>query len=612
MAAQWSMLWSGWPWIIVAAALAVVGARLGQRKPSRDVEVSLRRAGSMPLWVPLAGLVAVSVLALGRERWDIWPVAVGVILLVGVQLVPWTRGRPPAEVATSVDVPGTVSHLLALSMSLGLAVLALFLLRPDADDTFYVNRATWVATHGTASRMDTMFSPGVLEPAYAGGIPMPSIEALQGVLAHALGLQAPTLCYLVAGPALAWLVGWTTWRLLRAWAPRRAGLALLVALIFLLASADSIVGNYSLGRIWQGKATAYAILLPLVWLFMTRVARGRGRRCDLVLLFVAGVAFVGLTTTSSLLAPVVGGAGLGAALLLRSPHLAKGAACFLAGPVVAGLVQMLGPAAIGGGGDNAMIAPLGAFTIAFGPHLAMTLLALAALVLAPRIITGSAAVLIGSGVVVSMVALLPGVFELADTVTGAGAVAWRLVIGLPLWVMVGLLVTWAPTGSSKALVAAVVATVLAVPLVQGRWLWDAAGASLTSGPTWKVDQDALADVRALRRLEVPRGLWQLPPTQMEVLAISTVDVQAATPRAYYLPTLQVPDAEVGDRVRLMRLEVGQPVTVTEVRTALERLNVAVACVSSGNAMARRTLSRAVGYELEPVGGMHCHVGRADA
>lgn len=608
---QFSMRWAGWPWIVVTAALMVF---LGRREASRhttaesDAVVPGRMGESAwRIRAVLAGLVAVAALVVGREVWGVWPAAAAIIVVLALQVRPWVRQKQSVAASPTGLAPAPGSQVFAALVSLGLGVLGLFLLRPDADDTFYVNRATWVATHGTAALNDTMFSPNTLPPAYAGGTPTHSIEALQGVLAAALGLQAPTLCYLVVGPMLCAMVGWTTWRLVRAWAPRREVLVFVVALVFLLASADSIVGNYSFGRIWQGKAVAYGILLPLVWLYLSRLAR-RSSRSDLLMLLVSGIAFVGLTTTSALLAPVVTGAALLAAWLLRSASLAVGALAFAVAPLIAGLAQVLGPAAIGGGGDNALTPPSAAFGLLFGSALPMVLLGVAAMVLTPRLVPGSTGVLLASGAVASMSALLPGIFELADAVTGAGAVAWRLVIGLPIWVLVGLLVALPPPTAVTA-TRSITLVAAAICVVWGTWQWSAEGAGLTSRPTWKVDQRALADVRELQRQAVPPGLWQMPTAQMEILAISTVEVHPVTARTYYLPTLRVPPSGVADRVVLLRLEAGEPVTARAVRVALRRLDVAVACVPGDVPRAVSTLRRAVRDDLRRVGTMRCHIGR---
>ncbi|MFI5425622.1 hypothetical protein [Aeromicrobium sp. UC242_57] len=155
---------------------------------------------------------------------------------------------------------------------------------------------------------------------------------------------------------------------------------------------------------------------------------------------------------------------------------------------------------------------------------------------------------------------------------------------MPLWVLVGLVVTLPPPAAADAAsqrhrsalpgaaAGAVTAAVIIVPLVFGTLLWNATGASLTSRPTWKVNQEALADVRAAQDVDVPPGLWLLPPPHMEVLAISTVGPFAVVPRHYYLPGLVASDQERADRTVLFNLVSGlEPVEVREVADALDRL-----------------------------------------
>ncbi|MCL3816999.1 DUF6077 domain-containing protein [Aeromicrobium wangtongii] len=621
---QFSMVWAGWPWIALAVCLAVGSGLHAMRREGTDLvgprpDRPRSSARRLDLRVLAVGLVILAVLVARREQWEVWPIAVVAIVLLVGQLLPRRVGRapqpPPGAAGPQVPEVGHGAHLFALALSIGFGVLGLFLLRPDADDAFYVNRATWVAEHGTATTNDTMFGPGTLQPASDAGLLTPSVESLQGVIAHALGIQAATVCYLLAVPVLGALCAWTTWRLARAWAPRRPELVMAVAMLFLLASADSIVGNYSLGRIWQGKATAYAILIPLVWLFLSRTV-DRARRADLVMLAAAGVAFVGLTTTSALLAPVIAGSALLAAVILRSRSLASGALVFLAAPLVNGLAQAFGSAAIGNG-DSTIVEARDAVTLTLGTNAAMILLGLAALVLVPRTAAGATGVLLGCGALATMVALLPGVFELADAVTGAGPIAWRLLIAMPMWVMVGLLVTMpfsrvrserleatrVPVVAGAR--AALLAVVVVVPLVFGSWLWQGTGASLTSRPTWKVNQDALADVRAAQALDVPPGRWLMPPEQMQILAISTSGPYPVVARGFYLPGLDVSDRDLADRIALFRLAAGEPVSVREVRGALDRLDVALACVP--DAETRRILRRAVGAQPKRVGDMYCHV-----
>ena len=640
LALQFSMLWAGWPYLLMGGAISVVCA-LRQAAVGDGGGAADQGEAPPPVafrWPPMvAAAVLLVLLALGRGLWGVWPVAVVAIVVLAAQLWPWYRLRrsePAARVRTSdsaspgsadsgrsdsgasADRPSTAAHAFALVASVGFGVVGCFLLRPDPDDVFYVNRATWVATHGTAALNDTMFGPNTQPMATSAGIPTPSVEAAQGVIAHALGMQAPSFCYLLLVPLLGALAGWTTWRLIRQWAQRRWALAMAAAVLFLLSSGDSVIGNYSLGRIWQGKAAGYLILLPLVWLFLSRATAGL-RRGNLLMLAGAGIAFVGLTTSSSLLAPLVAGAALMAALLLRSISLAVGALAFVAAPVVNGLVQFLAPTAIGGGETSVSVPARAAFDLAFGHQPAMALLGLAAIVLAPRLIPGRTGVLLGCGAVATMVALLPGVFALADLVTGAGPVMWRLVIALPTWVLVSLLATGPELlvgerseqggGRWVTVSAAVTALVFLVPVLFGSWLWSGENAQLTRRPTWKVDQAALADVRAARKLDVPPGRWLMPPVQMEILAISTIEPSAVVPRAYYLGNLDLPAQELSDRVALYRLASGMPVPTETIKGAIDRLDVSLACVDEQDLRSRELLSEAVGAKLERIEQMRCHV-----
>lgn len=622
---QFSMLWAGWPWIVLAAVLAVAGGMYASRSTSPDLlgdepaEGAPSPARSVDLKVLAVGSALVVFLVLKRETWGVWPVAITAIMVLAVQLLPWLKPRLPVSEtgpsATQTMDVGRGAHLLALALSLAFGILGLFLLRPDADDAYYVNRATWVAQHGTAATNDTMFGPNVLPPAVNGGLSTPSIESLQGVVAHSIGVQAPTLCYLIVVPLLGAMAGWMTWRLVRAWSPGRPAMVMLAAMVFLVASGDSIVGNYSLGRIWQGKATAYLILIPLVWLLLSRTTH-RARRYDMVMLAAAGVAFVGLTTSSALLAPVIAGSALLAAVILRSKTLALGSVVFFAAPLINGLAQAFGPAAIGGGGDNSIVAPQNAFSIEFGVSAAMVLLGVLAMVCVPRLIPGSTGVILACAAVATMAALMPGVFELADAATGAGAVAWRLVIAMPIWVLVGLVVamplsgrprqmrrrhaTWTPGAGVLA------AVVIVVPLVFGTFLWTAPGASLTERPTWKVNQEALSDVRAVQDLDTRGGLLLMPPAQMEILSISTVGPFAVVPRVYYMPALEVPSQERADRMALFTLVTAPDrVGVRKVRGALERLDISVACVSKDSGPGRSLLRRAAQAKLKSVGHLRC-------
>jgi hypothetical protein len=290
-------------------------------------------------------------------------------------------------------------------------------------------------------------------------------------------------------------------------------------------------------------------------------------------------------------------------------------------PIVNGVVQMFGSSTLG---EQllSVTSPDSVFGIAFGGITAMAALALIGTVAAVAIARRPAGILAAAVGVLTLAMFLPGMLSLAASVTGAGAVVWRLPIVAPTGVLVGLLAAapverWSTrfggvaARAGMAAVALVVAVVVAVPVLSGRWQWSTeVGAKLTSSPTWKVDPVALADVRAARRLHVAPGLWLMPRVQMENLAISTAGPYAVVPRIAYLPALDESKQQLRDRRVLFVLARGAPLTlpsVADVRGALRRLDVALACVPGDAPGARRLLSQAVGGHLQRVGSMECHV-----
>lgn len=611
LAAQRSIRWLGWPWLVLTALGVVAAARRARLDCSTASEDGERgepasaplRASAGVRTVIAAAVLVITVLA--RGRLGLVPLAVVAVVILGEQLVAlWRRPPVPCGLA-DVRAPRSIEHILAGIGSLGLAVLGSLLVRPDADDAYYVNRATWIAHHGVPVTGDTMYGADRLPSATDAGLPTPSIEALQGSLAYALHLNAATVAYLLWVPALALVLGWTMWRLVRAWAPRRRLLAFAVAVLFLLASGATITGGYSVGRLWQGKVAALAVLLPLIWVYLSRLAR-YGGIVSQVLLACAGIAFVGLTTTSALLAPIVGGAALVAAVALRSRSMVIGAALLLAAPLANGIAEKFGPAAVNQGGSGAAPA-VQVFALAFGSG-AMALLAVLALALAPRLVDGPARAVAASIALVTLATFLPGVLGIANGFTGAGPVIWRLAVAAPVPVLVGLLTTVeVPRLPAVVTGTTGIAAMLAVAVFSGTWLWT--GGRLTSHPAWKVDQQALADVRAAQRLSVPPGRWLLPEASMSILAISEAGPYPVVPRAYYLTSPHGARYQVRDRRVLLRLVRDRPVAAARVSRALRALDVSLACVPAVASNAPRILEEVVGTPLRTVGTMRCHVER---
>lgn len=644
LAGRWSLWTPVIGWLVVALAL-VVGHGLLQCRWAASAEPPPADAGphgtgphspsphspsphspgppgARPAVLAVA-LVSLAVAVALRDSIGVWPVSVVavVVLLEGLRgaltaLLGEGSGESPGEgPAPTPPWQGWA----ALGACLALAVVGSFLRRPDADDVFYVNRSVWVEEHGVPALRDTMFGPETFPSVYGGGLPLPSVEALFGALAHLLDIRSGTLCYVVVVPLLALLSGWATWRLVRAWAPRRHLVVFLLALAFLLLSADSVAGAYGVGRIWQGKVIAFAILSPVIWVHLSRLASRADRQgrhesaYAVVMLFLAGVAFAGLTSGAALLAPVYAAVAIGAAALLRQRVLAVGALALVVAPVASGVVALLGHQEVGRG-DPAMPSASRAFEIMLGLDAPMVLLGLVGVVLAVRLLPPRVAVLATFASIAAMVALLPGVFDLVDSVTGAGPIAWRLLTVVPVAVLVGMLAAVPlPQVWRGGVPAVLVAAVGAVLVLSGRPLWVDEG-TLTSRPGWKFDPVALDDVRAVTEVETGAGPWLLPPEQSGVLAGFTTDRFAVVPRDFYLLTLEEAQEQKRARILLNRVIDGRRLAppATAVRRALERLDVALVCARSTDQQVVALVESLSARPLQQVGTMSCVVRKPPA
>ncbi len=605
LATQWRLWASGWVWLVatvglvawqVVAALREGPARPGDPEGDRDLaEASTRDGRALRLLATGGGAAAVVAVVAAVLGWpETFPLtwvatvaaggALGVRAWLGGRLVP---GGGPALARSRDDV----GVLLVMAFSV---VVSLFVHLTDTDDPYYVNRSVWVAEHGNAALRDTMFSPEVFNTPYGGGIPIASIEALLGVLAHLTGMRAGTVTYLVATPVGTALAVWAMWRLARRWAPGRAFLVLVVAVAFLMLSGDSMLGNFWVVRMWQGKVMAVTILMPLVWAWLTEAADEEAtparRRRALLLLLAGGVAFFGLTPTAVVWAPLMCGAALLAALLVRSRALAVGGLLVLVGPLLSGLAVVLFSSGVGGEAPVALSAQA-SFVRILGLTDPMVAVGLLALCLAPVVAgRGAAAALAGTSALLSVLVFAPGVLTLVNAVTGSGPILWRMLYVAPVPVLVGLLAAYAlgslraaPRAAPLGVALGVALVLLAGFVVGGRPVWSSTGhggpVTVSSTPQWKLDIPSLGDVRRLDERGLLRGRVLLPPARMKVLTMYTTDAFAVVPRDWFVGNIREPLADRRARRLLADVAGARPPfpAPAEVRAALERLDVALAC-----------------------------------
>ena len=286
---------------LVVAALLGVGALVGLSRLDRDgTEHPLAWPGAAAALAVVAVAVVATGLALAELRLAALALGVVAALVALVMSSRWAprlearrlaRRSPDAGAAapaaddgagtpeTDLGGPGTARWLWGLGWvaALGSGALASILATPDGDDAYFVNLSTWVAERGHFPLRDTMISSDVF-PAISGALTTHPLRrgadrrrrgrgGRRGRRGH-LRPRAP------AGHRA---------RRPRAHPPGRRGghprspAALLATVAYLWTAGRS---GYGLGgffavRIWQGKAMLVSVVLPLVFLYGSKIIRQR-------------------------------------------------------------------------------------------------------------------------------------------------------------------------------------------------------------------------------------------------------------------------------------------------------------------------------------------------
>lgn len=571
---------------------AVVVLRVVCVAAAAGAAVAVSLPGSMPRW----SLVWAPAMA----------AAVGGLLAAG-----WAVRAQPRSSGESRDLPRAVAvgGLVVVCAALGLATLSLFVSRPDADDVFYVNRAQYVAEHGRVPVRDTMFGdqtyPALEKPA------LPSYEALAGEAARIVHKPAADVVYYVVPPLVTFLATLALWRLLRSWRARWPMAALAVALLFLVmgGAEHTSFGNFFLARMWQGKVLFLAAVVPLLFALLTEWSAAR-RHAQLALLVLTGVAAVGLSTTATLIVPLVAVAGL-LPLAVRAPRVALlGFAATILYPFAAGVATRLDR---GGGGDAAA----GGATVTSDPaqtfanvlgHDALAGVALFAvlvgwLCLRSRHGRASAA----TAAVLGLGALAPGALHIAGHYLGSSYDLWRLLWVLPAAALVGALATSLASVARPA-AALMSAGIVAVVIVFGVPLWATSNhASLVSRPVWKLDPVALAEARSIAAHAQAGDIVLAPVDASGSLAILTTRMWAVDPRDMYVGSGFGDDFHEVERLTLQRFTAGDfsPPEVGSELYALRVLHVGYACVEAQAQRSMQVLRDAGWTPSAPAGTLQC-------
>jgi hypothetical protein len=609
-------------WVVALGAVVARARPAAADRPQDGAVASVAVLGAVMLTVTTWGL------AVAHLRWLALDVAV---LAAAAYLVRRWLARRTCETTAPETTAGGYAEagrplLWATGWALGLAAAALasVLVHTDADDAYYLNTSTWVAQRGRFPLRDTMLSNDVLPGLQSHTPHVSSIEALFGVLARVLGLEAGTVVYVLAVPVLVLIAVLSlTWLVSDSRIPL-APLALVAATVGLWMSGGSApVGHYPL-RIWQGKIALFAIAVPLLFATGMRLAARRGWR-DHLLFGSAVVASVGLSNTAVFLTPVVlAGLAIGAASVSGVRSGLRVAAWVVYPLAVGGVVVLTVPpsptpsqvAAAGLAFRSSYPAPLDLVPGGRLGLLTATVLALGIgwLGIRDRLLRASAlGVLVATGVV-----LLPPVQHLVAASAGIGPVMWRMWWAIPTPLLaagvVGAAARVLPLrrAAGRAVgIAMATAAVAFVPLAHGYWIGAPVTGTHWAPPgTWKVDQQALAAARLAERVRGPGEAILAPGPVSLALSGLTVAVHPVVARMYYLADYSgSPAARVPDRLFLQRFANGRVPPASQIprqQEALAALGVGTICVPQGAPAALRR-AEALGFQRAgAVDGVVCY------
>ena len=525
-------------------------------------------------------------------------------------------------------------HWLAWLIAAGMSLVASATLRPQSDDTNYVNISTWIAERGTISIRDTVYSDQVFDTKPLGS----SWESMWGVFAHISNMSAPTLLYVIAVPVLTAISIFALDRGMRSMHVRHTNFALIIVSLFLLLDGENVFsfGVFHGPRIWQGKSFFVSAMIPLligagiVW------ARS-GRRNDLIRFLLIAIGATGLTTTATMLVPMFTLVVAGVVGYQRGIKNAGWTSLAMLAPLYVGLAFRGTRSA-----DSNAMGHLAPDTLAFAqpatilsgldelpdPNEFVRLMAeppfhaaLFALVMcwgwlgsesrtARRVIAGVS--------LLWAIVYVPPVLAVIEEITGVAQISWRFWWLLPIPMLLGAAASACASGliritsinrHKNLTLGLATALLLTLILIPGKPVWFSSlgqvnlqSARLMWPPGWKVFGGYY---EAMEILDVIAKDGDIVAARQNIefsMAATTVRIHPVLPKVYWFPEVTGPlgEPQYLDRVTIRQFTSKDqdvllpPLDLSALPGALQRVGVDVVCLDADRPDAIR-LVKSFGY-----------------
>jgi hypothetical protein len=495
--------------------------------------------------------------------------------------------------------------VVALLSAFGCAVASLFIINTDGDDAFFVSRSVWVAENGRIPHDDVIFTQGTVGQ-MAGETPLASVEVLVGALARMLGVPAASLLWYVFLPSVVFLAVWAMWRLVREWAPRRVAACFVTAMVYLLwtgASAASF-GAFHLLRMWHGKAVMVSLVVPLLYVYLTRWAEQRSRRA-LAMAALAGVAATGLSSSAVLVVPLVTAAVVGPLFLTRQFRTGLLGCAAMAYPVAGGLVTVLLDFSTKVDQKYTPSTTSYQWVLLTG---IMGVITGCAVWTAPWLARRGTPALITTGIAaITAFLCIPWGLDLIRLVTDAGPIMWRTMWAVPGPVLVGLIAALPVPGRLRRFAALPTLALCTTIMISGTPLWAPPLSQVADKPSWKALPTRLETTRAVLAANRGGGVVLMPRAYMRYVPVITTSVNAVNPNDAYLLLLPTPGQFIEDRQLLSDLadRKGPRPDPAQVSAALRRVGVTIACIPPGRPRPRNLLLQAGFGKGTSIGELRC-------